>query len=64
MTKYQNPIEGVIFQHQNYAEIPVKPESPEITLPAIHGQDWVSLVTLLSIGFLIRELRLLILAIK
>ena len=64
MAKYQNPTGGSVFQHQNYAEIPVKPESPEITLPEIQGQDWVSLVTLLSIGFLIRELRLLILAIK
>ena len=64
MSKYQNSIEGTIFQHQNYAEVLVKPQSQEIAPPEIQGQDWVSLVTLLSIGFLIRELRLLILAIK
>lgn len=42
----------------------VEPQISIPKLPEIPSSDWISLVTLLTMGWIIREIRLLILAAK
>ena len=64
MLKAQSSNTEPKFSVETNTGILVEPQISIPKLPEILSSDWISLVTLLTMGWIIREIRLLILAAK